>query len=79
MAEVSRINHSKIVVLTLLAALVIMLIGITASVTDDTNGYGITATVWPLSTNSATVEGISPTQYSSALIFLGTPVNIVHP
>ncbi len=35
MAEVSRINHSKIVVLTLLAALVIMLIGITASVTDD--------------------------------------------
>ena len=36
-----RINHIKVVVLTLVAALVIMLIGITARATDDTNGYGI--------------------------------------
>jgi hypothetical protein len=36
-----QINHVKVVVLALVAALVIMLIGITARATDDTNGYGI--------------------------------------
>ena len=40
-----RINHIKVVVLTLVAALVIMLIGITARATDDTNGYGISGAV----------------------------------
>jgi hypothetical protein len=39
-----RLNHVKVVVLTLVAALVIMLIGITARATDDTNGYGISGT-----------------------------------
>lgn len=39
-----RLSHIKVVVLTLLAAVIIMLIGITARATDDTNGYGITAT-----------------------------------
>lgn len=39
-----RLSHVKVVVLTLLAAVIIMLIGITARATDDTNGYGITAT-----------------------------------
>jgi hypothetical protein len=34
-----RINHVKVVVLALLASLIIMLIGITARATDDTNGY----------------------------------------
>lgn len=40
-ASGGRINHVKVVVLTLVAALIIMLIGITARATDDTNGYGI--------------------------------------
>ena len=39
-----RLSHVKVVVLTLLAAVIIMLIGITARATDDTNGYGVTAT-----------------------------------
>mgnify|MGYP000928061211 FL=1 len=38
------LSHVKVVVLTLLAAVIIMLIGITARATDDTNGYGVTAT-----------------------------------
>lgn len=36
-----HINHVKVVVLALLASLIIMLIGITARATDDTNGYGV--------------------------------------
>ena len=36
-----RINHVKVVVLALVASLIIMLIGITARATDDTNGYGV--------------------------------------
>jgi hypothetical protein len=43
-ASGGRINHVKVVVLTLVAALAIMLIGITARATDDTNGYGISGT-----------------------------------
>lgn len=36
-----RINHVKVVVLALIASLAIMLVGITARATDDTNGYGL--------------------------------------
>ena len=36
-----HINHVKVVVLALLASLIIMMIGITARATDDTNGYGV--------------------------------------
>jgi hypothetical protein len=43
-ASGGRINHVKVVVLTLVAALIIMLIGITTRATDDTNGYGISGT-----------------------------------
>jgi hypothetical protein len=43
-ASGGRINHVKIVVLTLVAALIIMLIGMIARATDDTNGYGISGT-----------------------------------
>ncbi len=39
-----RINQFKIVVLALLASLAIMLVGFTASATDDTRGYGIVQT-----------------------------------
>lgn len=43
-AASGRLSHVKVVVLTLLAAVIIMLIGITARATDDTNGYGISRT-----------------------------------
>lgn len=40
-AEGGRVNHVKVVVLALLASLIILLIGITARATDDTDGYGV--------------------------------------